>query len=275
VPAALRWDAAFDAGVEAFGKLTKVITHATGADSPPRFLGLVLAMVTTGVLGTLALTLRPSLVMELLATGLAEHRWSGLRVLVAALIALAAFGVVVFRDWPAQVVSLGVSGFLVCFYFVLYRAPDLALTQILVDTVALVLIVYLLSRFARAAQQGETRDRPRAAGQAARIAIATGVGVMMALLGLLVTARPGERPIGPWFLETTVPLAEGANAVNTILVDYRGFDTLGEITVLVIAALGCVGLLLRRKRTATEFREGPLGPPGYGVHHPDTREGGR
>ncbi|MFN0068447.1 MAG: hydrogen gas-evolving membrane-bound hydrogenase subunit E [Limisphaerales bacterium] len=266
VPAGLRWDAAFDAGVDWFGKFTKTVTDATGADSPPRFLAFTLSAFVALVLGTLVLTVRLETVAALVADGLADHRWNGLRALVAGLIALAALGVARFKEWPAQVVSLGVSGFLVCFYFVLYRAPDLALTQILVDTVALVLIVYLLSRFARAAQQGEARDRAPGVSRPARLAVSVGVGVMMTALGLLVTARPGARPIGPWFLETTVPLAEGANAVNTILVDYRGFDTLGEVTVLVIAALGCVGLFLREKRTPAQFREGPLGPPGRSLH---------
>jgi multicomponent Na+:H+ antiporter subunit A len=55
--------------------------------------------------------------------------------------------------------------------------------------------------------------------------------------------------------------------VNTILVDFRGFDTLGEITVLVIAMLGGLGLLMRHKRSAVEYRKGPHGEPGFGMHH--------
>jgi hypothetical protein len=62
-----------------------------------------------------------------------------------------------------------------------------------------------------------------------------------------------------------VPLAEGSNAVNTILVDFRGFDTLGEITVLAVAMLGCLGLLMRYKRSPEEYKAGPLGPPGTGI----------
>jgi hypothetical protein len=67
------------------------------------------------------------------------------------------------------------------------------------------------------------------------------------------------------FSPTPSNWAEGSNAVNTILVDFRGFDTLGEITVLVIATLGCLGLLMRYKRTPEEYKQGPLGPPGFGV----------
>jgi multicomponent Na+:H+ antiporter subunit A len=53
--------------------------------------------------------------------------------------------------------------------------------------------------------------------------------------------------------------------VNTILVDFRGFDTFGEITVLVVAMLGCLGLLMRYRRSRTEYEAGPMGPPGYGI----------
>jgi len=86
----------------------------------------------------------------------------------------------------------------------------------------------------------------------------------MTALVLMVTADSHPEPIGRGLLEQTIPLAKGSNAVNTILVDFRGFDTLGEISVLVIASLGCLGLLMRHKRTPEEYRQGPLGPPGAG-----------
>jgi hypothetical protein len=71
--------------------------------------------------------------------------------------------------------------------------------------------------------------------------------------------------LGTFFLNQTVPLAAGSNAVITILVDFRVSDTLGEITVLVVAMLGGLGLLMRYKRTSTEYKEGPMGPPGFGT----------
>ena len=70
--------------------------------------------------------------------------------------------------------------------------------------------------------------------------------------------------LGDRLAARTVDLAEGTNAVNTTLVDFRGFDTLGEITVLLIATLGALGLLMRYKRTPEEYRQGPLGAPGMG-----------
>ena len=68
----------------------------------------------------------------------------------------------------------------------------------------------------------------------------------LAFGAVLLSSNSGDaNKIGPAFLSNTVEMAEGTNAVNTILVDFRGFDTLGEIAVLVIAMLGCLGLLMR------------------------------
>jgi multisubunit Na+/H+ antiporter MnhB subunit len=181
------------------------------------------------------------------------------------LIALAVISVVLLKRWTTQLIALSVAGFLVCFYFVLYRAPDLALTQILVEVVTLFMILILLGRFPRSAEQGELTHKHPLWRKGVNMAIALGVGAMATTLILLVTAAPAENRLGTFFLEQTVPLAEGSNAVNTILVDFRGFDTLGEITVLVIAMLGGLGLLMRYKRTAAEYREGPMGPPGFGI----------
>jgi multisubunit Na+/H+ antiporter MnhB subunit len=86
-----------------------------------------------------------------------------------------------------------------------------------------------------------------------------------------MSATPHPERIGPRFLETTVELAKGSNAVNTILVDYRGFDTMFEITVLFIAMLGCLGLIMRRKRTPSEFQKGALGVPGFGLSPKDKK----
>lgn len=85
----------------------------------------------------------------------------------------------------------------------------------------------------------------------------------MTLLILVMTAKPYPDQLGTFFLNETVRLAQGHNAVNTVLIDFRGFDTLGEITVLLVATLGCLGLLLRYKRTPAEFRDGAAGPAGF------------
>jgi len=274
VPRWLQFDRAYDLGVDAVGRIAKGVTRGTGADWPGAWLRVAIGSVVALVGGFLWMHFSPGEVLELLGNGLSNQRWDGLRVLVAALIALGALGTVVLRSWTAQLVALSVSGFLTTIYFVLYRAPDLALTQILVETVSLVLIVTLLARFPRSAQAGEDSDRRWTLGRVVALAVAIGFGAMMTAMGLLVTARPHPDRIGWWFLEKTQSLAKGANAVNTLLVDFRDFDTFGEITVLVVAMLGCLGLLFRHRRTASEFQAGAKGAPGLGIKvEPDPREG--
>ncbi len=261
IPRWLRFDAAFEAGITTFSKLTKITTRALRSDQPVDYLPIMVTffvgMMAAGLWGGFSGWAWP-----LLPDEVAVHP---LRALTAGLIALAVVGVLWLRRWTSQLISLSVAGFLTCYYFVLYRAPDLALTQILVETVTLVLALLLLARFPRSAQEGEEQRQPARVRRGFHLLLALGMGGLATALVLLATADPHPDPIGRGFLEHTVGLAKGSNAVNTILVDFRGFDTLGEITVLVIATLGCLGLLMRYKRTPEEYRQGPLGPPGFRV----------
>lgn len=265
IPCALQFDRFFEFGLEKFSKFTKWLTRVLRSDQPVDYLPVIIAFAVIVVGGSLVWQFNAN---DHLRSLLNRAEWVApdtLRSFVAGLIALAVFGVLVLKRWTTQLISLSVAGFLVCFYFVLYRAPDLALTQILIEVVTLFLILILLGRFPRSAEAGEITHKHPPARKFINIAIALGVGTLTTTLILLVTAAPNENRLGDFFLEQTVPLAEGSNAVNTILVDFRGFDTLGEITVLVIAMLGALGLLMRYKRTAAEYKEGPMGPPGYGT----------
>ncbi len=259
IPRWLRFDLAFEMGLEAFSKGALLVTRLLRSDRPVDYLPIVVAFFVL-----------------LVGSGFARHLddlrglraldpldLHPLRALTAALIALAIVGVLLLRRWTAQLISLSVAGFLTCFYFVLYRAPDLALTQILVETVTLILVLLLLARFPRSAQEGEDRHKAVKLRRVFHMLLALSVGALATALVLVVTAHPHPHPIGRGLLANTVELAKGRNAVNTILVDFRGFDTLGEITVLLIATLGCLGLLMRYKRTPEEYRQGPLGPPGF------------
>jgi multicomponent Na+:H+ antiporter subunit A len=78
--------------------------------------------------------------------------------------------------------------------------------------------------------------------------IALATGGLMTLLVLTATAEPTDTTIAQYFAEQSQPLAHGRNIVNVILVDFRGFDTLGEITVLSVAAIGVYALLKLRPR---------------------------
>ncbi|OWJ90096.1 monovalent cation/H+ antiporter subunit A [Pseudomonas sp. A46] len=132
---------------------------------------------------------------------------------------------------------LGVAGLLVALAFARFSAPDLALTQLVVEVVTLVLLIlalyYLPSRTpGESSSLRGLRD----------FILACGFGVMVALLAYAVLTRPYDG-IADFFLANAVSGGGGTNVVNVILVDFRGFDTLGEITVLAIAAVGIYAML--------------------------------
>lgn len=265
----LRFDEFFEAGLGGLGRFAKWLTHSLQADRPVSYLPVVLTFVLVMVGGWTFSALVSSFRNANWSAGELLQELDWLRTFAAGLIALAVICVVLLRRWTTQLIALSVAGFLTTFYFVLYRAPDLALTQILVEAVSLILVLVLLSRFPKSAERGEVTWRPRPARRIFNLVLALGVGALMTSLVLWINARPAARTVGEWYAANTVEVAKGTNAVNTILVDFRGFDTLGEITVLLIATLGALGLLMRYKRTPEEYRQGPMGPPGMGVHHPE------
>jgi multicomponent Na+:H+ antiporter subunit A len=126
-------------------------------------------------------------------------------------------------------------------FFLLYSAPDLALTQFLVDTLAVVMLV-LAFRHLR-----EYGPRRPAITRAVRWVIALSFGAMVTVGVLIAQAVEPLRKVSESHQAKSVPEAYGQNIVNVILVDFRAFDTMGEITVLGIAAAGVI-ILLRKVR---------------------------
>jgi multicomponent Na+:H+ antiporter subunit A len=158
----------------------------------------------------------------------------------AVLILVAAVVAVRSTSRVAAVAALGVTGYGVALVYVLFGAPDLAMTQVLVDTLTVVLFVFVLRRLPRLIWRSSRGDRARDA------CVAGAAGVSIAVLIQVATALPLDGRISGFFAENAVPLAHGRNVVNVILVDFRGLDTLGEITVLAVAAIGVLALVRLR-----------------------------
>lgn len=133
--------------------------------------------------------------------------------------------------------TMGVSGLMVALIFARFSAPDLALTQVSVEVVTLVLLALALYYLPSFSPRESTKLQ-----QGGRVFIAGGTGLMVSLLSYAVLTRPYE-PLSHFYVENSVSGGGGTNIVNVILVDFRGYDTLGEITVLGIAALGVIALL--------------------------------
>ncbi len=138
----------------------------------------------------------------------------------------------------SAIISIGIVGIVVTLVFVFFSAPDLGLTQLLIEVLTVVLLILVFYRI-------PPRDHPRQPRlrQARDITMALLVGLTGFALTLFGVAPAYAPPISDFFSLNAVPAAHGANIVNVILVDFRGFDTLGEITVLAIAAIGGYALL--------------------------------
>jgi NADH:ubiquinone oxidoreductase subunit 5 (subunit L)/multisubunit Na+/H+ antiporter MnhA subunit len=187
---------------------------------------------------------RAGLSLTRVTISLAEMQWYG--VVLCALLSTSAVLVVRSRSRIGAAIALTANGFLTALLFVVYRSPDILLTQILIETAStifILLILYFMPPFKADAFTAMTR--------VTNLAIAAAVGLVMFTFILLSTS--------PQFREThnlaldylTRSLAEagGANAVNVIIVDFRAIDTNGEITVLVVVGLLVFGLLRARRKT--------------------------
>jgi multicomponent Na+:H+ antiporter subunit A len=170
-------------------------------------------------------------------------RPSGMRfyeMVVAAIILLAAVAAVRSQSRLAAVAALGAVGYGVALIYILFSAPDLAMTQFAIETLTVILLVLVLYRLPRFARLSSTPARIR------DLFVALAAGGLMTALILAVTAAPSHTRLTPYFAENSLPLAKGRNIVNVILVDFRALDTLGEITVLSVAAIGVYALLKLR-----------------------------
>jgi multicomponent K+:H+ antiporter subunit A len=154
-------------------------------------------------------------------------------------------------------ILLGGTGLITCVTFVWLSAPDLAATQLVVEIVTAVLILLGLRWLPkRSPDFGETLGPMARLRRIRDLTLAVAAGLGMTILAYAVMTRPLADGIGGFFLENAYVGGGGRNVVNVILVDFRGFDTLGEITVLGIVAL-TVFALLRRFRPAADSIESP------------------
>lgn len=159
----------------------------------------------------------------------------------------------------AALILMGGAGLAVCITFAWYSAPDLALTQLLVEIVTTVLILLGLRWLPKRFETIDVENYRVATTWFRRggdLAIAAAAGLGLSAVAYAVMTRSAPESISRFFLERAYTEGGGTNVVNVILVDFRGFDTLGEITVLAAVAL-TVYALLRRFRPAPDSIERP------------------
>lgn len=189
---------------------------------------LVLAMT----IGATLLLKRPLVTLDLSAPPLV---W-----MVAAVTSAGAVLVLNPHSRIANVAGLGTVGIGVALTFIIFGAPDVATTQLMVETLTTVLFGTAMLRLPGIV------ERRSGAQQLRHAALAGGVGLCFTLLILAVTSHPLDRYITVYFEEASYSLAHGLNIVNVILVDFRAFDTFGELTVVLLASVSAYAVLKRR-----------------------------
>lgn len=143
------------------------------------------------------------------------------------------------------IIMLGVVGLCVVLFYVIYGAPDLALTQLMVEIFTLIIFVFVLNKLPK------LRYLTIPVRRARDVAISVFFGGMMAFLTYMSFSVDIKAPISHYYAANSYLLAQGKNIVNVILVDFRAYDTLGEAAVLLMAAVG-VYILLRKKGSSHE-----------------------
>nr|WP_233244210.1 hydrogen gas-evolving membrane-bound hydrogenase subunit E [Brumimicrobium oceani] len=137
----------------------------------------------------------------------------------------------------SAIAGMGVLGYTMCLIFVFYGAPDLAMTQFSIDTLTVILFVLVLYRLPKYLKLSNRTNRLRDG------IIATSFGTFLALTIIEIMNENPIKSTTQYYAENAYTLAKGKNVVNVILVDFRGFDTMIEIVVLSIAAIGVFALL--------------------------------
>lgn len=241
----------FEASIQCLGNRSQQLMDRLENGSLQRYMALLL--FSSLLLAGVGLANMPSL-----AGTVPDQATDGVLIAGALLLMFGAVATAALhRRRLVSLMMLSMVGLLVSLTFARFSAPDLALTQLSVEVVTMILL--MLALFFLPQKTPRESSMPRLLRD---FGLAGGLGVIVASLNYAVLSRETSS-ISDFFIANSVPGGGGHNVVNVILVDFRGFDTLGEITVLAIAALGIYAML---KNTAL------TPPPGDGLGHAWTRD---
>ena len=219
----------YDAGIEGMLGLARLQTQVLQHGFLRNYL-FVMLLVTGGLVGAALFS----------AGGLGELAAGQPILLHEALIALlivgAALATVRVRTRLGALACLGAVGYGIAALYVSYSAPDLAMTQIVVESLVVLLFAFVVFVMPRVAPHSERKTRLR------DFVLSAFVGSLMGALAYGAALTRNDTALADFFKSASVPEAHGRNIVNVILVDFRALDTLGEITVLAIASVGALAL---------------------------------
>ncbi|ORX06975.1 Na+/H+ antiporter subunit A [Mycolicibacillus trivialis] len=227
-------DRVYNAVIQALDVTSVRVAGLTQSGSLPVNQTMILVTFVTVPLVALAAGARPEL----------SVLWwdSPLEVTITVVIVTAALGATLTRNRLSAVLMVGITGYGCGMVFALHGAPDLALTQVLVETMTLVIFVLVLR-----ALPAETAPVPRRS-RLPRAALAVAVGAAVTVLAAFAMAARSGVGVAALLPEAAYQRGHGSNTVNVLLVDIRAWDTLGEISVLLVAATGVASLVFRHRR---------------------------
>ncbi len=243
----------FDRVVVGVGGLASAVTRHTQVGSLPLYLAVLLTTVVV-VPGAALVAGAPPL-------GSPRPWWSPAEPFLAVVVLVASAAAVGTRHRLTGILLAGAVGYGVAGVFLVRGAPDLALTQFLVETMTLVVVVLVLRRMPARFSPGWTRPRVRLI----RAAVAGAVGVFVTGFALVASAARTAPAISSGYARH-MEEAGAENIVNAIIVDFRALDTLGEISVLLVAAAGVVSLVRvdgRRRANPSDAGQGGLFPTAH------------
>lgn len=175
---------------------------------------------------------------DLIADG-GKKIWRGLQIYELAILTLILIAVIVLLTTDSRLVvtaTFGIIGYSLALAYTLFSGPDVAITQILAETLTLLLLILILHRLPR-------YSITRYIVKFKYLFVACFFGGIMAFISFLTLTYEKNTELKDYFLLSSVPKGKGENVVNVLLVDFRAFDTLGEISVLVITMFGIIALL--------------------------------
>lgn len=230
------WGAAaiYERGFNSIQALARIQTAILQSGSSGSYLAIIFSLVTIGAAVSFNADSEFRILFHPPVMNYIE--WT-----IVALIVIGSVFVLFARSLLATFAALGVIGYSIALVYVIYGAPDLAITQIFVETLTIVIATLVIGKIPEFPTVKETklilvRDA----------VIASGFGLTVAALLSLTLNHNFDNHLSRYFSQQSVPGGFGRNIVNVILVDFRALDTLGEITVVAVAALGIYALLKSR-----------------------------
>ena len=231
----LNADRMYDATLRGADTLSLMLTRNTQRGSLPITQGVILG--TAIILPVAVLLLGSRNRLELNGFDSANQ------LVIGGIMIACAIAATILRNRLAATLIVGVTGYGCGMLFALYGAPDLALTQFLVETLTLVIFVLVLRKL-----PAEPEPRHATGFKALRATVAIAFGGMLMLIGLFAAAARSTEPVQVDIPSAAYTFGHGANAVNVLLVDIRAWDTLGEVSVLIAAATGVASMVFRNRR---------------------------